>query len=117
MDTKVQTITGVDQRDSSVQATTYVLEQRGIDEAYKYLEKAAATSGDDVASLKALRRKTDCHIMPIAFCCYTMQFIDKALINVSTADPPSPRIQITTLTIANIVCCRDGAEQRPQAPR
>lgn len=33
--------------------------------------------------LKALRRKIDWHIVPIMFCCYAMQLIDKVLLNVS----------------------------------
>lgn len=82
MDIKVQNVTGADLKGHSVQTTPHRIESREVDEAYKYLEQARASSDDNECSLKPLRRKIDGHIMPIAFCCYTMQFIDKALINV-----------------------------------
>ena len=63
------------------------------DQAYRFLqEQGAATPGDDGgdgAGLAALRRKVDWHLVPIMFCCYTMQFIDKVLLNVRRA-PPTP---------------------------
>ena len=56
-----------------------------LDQAFWYVEKSSA--GNDVypssaRDLKALRRRIDWHIVPIMFCCYTMQFIDKVLLNV-----------------------------------
>jgi hypothetical protein len=33
--------------------------------------------------ITALRRKIDFHIVPLMFCCYTMQFLDKVILNVS----------------------------------
>ena len=58
---------------------------RNLDQAFWYVEKSSA--GNDVcpssaSDLKALRRRIDWHIVPIMFCCYTMQFIDKVLLNV-----------------------------------
>ena len=58
---------------------------RDLDQAFWYVEKSSA--GNDVypssaRDLKALRRRIDWHIVPIMFCCYTMQFIDKVLLNV-----------------------------------
>ena len=54
-----------------------------VDQAWDYLETHGATSAsDEPYSLKALRRKIDWRIVPLMFCCYTMQFIDKVLINV-----------------------------------
>lgn len=57
-----------------------------LDQAFWYVQESSV--GSDVyptsaSSLKALRRKIDWHIVPIMFCCYTMQFIDKVLLNVS----------------------------------
>ena len=58
---------------------------RDLDQAFWYVQKSSVgndtypTSGTD---LKALRHKIDWHIVPIMFCCYTMQFIDKVLLNV-----------------------------------
>lgn len=55
-----------------------------VDQAWDYLETHGDSSFTDGAlSLKALRRKIDWRIVPLMFCCYTMQFIDKVLINVS----------------------------------
>jgi hypothetical protein len=34
-------------------------------------------------NINALRRKIDIHIVPLMFCCYTMQFLDKVILNVS----------------------------------
>jgi hypothetical protein len=56
-----------------------------VDQAWDYLETHGGTTvSDEPYSLKALRRKIDWRIVPLMFCCYTMQFIDKVLINVST---------------------------------
>ena len=53
------------------------------DQAYQYLERVGAGhDGSAAAGLAALRRKVDWNIVPIMFCCYTMQFIDKVLLNV-----------------------------------
>jgi hypothetical protein len=53
------------------------------DQAYYFLEGLSDAGGADVfQDLKALRRKIDRRIVPIMFCCYTMQFIDKVALNV-----------------------------------
>lgn len=54
---------------------------RDLDKAYWYVQEHD-TSQWSVLELKALRRKIDWWIVPIMFCCYTMQFIDKVLLNV-----------------------------------
>ena len=54
------------------------------DLAYNFL--ANVNASDDAAAqidLKRLRRKIDWYIVPIMFCCYTLQFIDKVSLNVS----------------------------------
>ncbi|SPO01425.1 related to allantoate transport protein [Cephalotrichum gorgonifer] len=54
-----------------------------IDAAWDFLD--ANRGVEDVhaseAELKRLRRKIDWHIVPIMFCCYTMQFLDKVILN------------------------------------
>ena len=69
---------------------------RDLDQAYKYLESKEnnVVVVDDALSLKALRRKIDWHIVPIMFCCYTMQFIDKVLLNVRIAPPSDVTISV-----------------------
>jgi hypothetical protein len=64
------------------------------DQAYHFLQKAGRVQGEDeLLNLQALRRKIDQRILPIMFCCYTIQFIDKVSLNVgwitSTAFVPS----------------------------
>jgi hypothetical protein len=59
-----------------------------MDTALKYLashhEIANADEGatTTTSNLSALRRKIGWHIVPLAFLYYTMQFIDKVLLNV-----------------------------------
>ncbi|KAI9857528.1 MAG: hypothetical protein M1824_004788 [Vezdaea acicularis] len=60
------------------------IESANVDGAFKYLESHSTAVADAEAHhayTKALRRKIDFRIVPIMFCCYTMQFIDKVLIN------------------------------------
>lgn len=54
------------------------------DAAWQFLN----SSGGDVdeasvaaVNLSSLRRKIDWHIVPLMFCCYTMQFLDKVILN------------------------------------
>ena len=58
------------------------LDPRSMDAAWKYLDTHHSTAQVDLADYKALRRRVDWRIVPLAFLCYTMQFIDKVLINV-----------------------------------
>lgn len=56
----------------------------GVDTAWKYLD--AHRDASDAAGpidLAALRRKIDWHIVPLMFLCYTLQFLDKVILNVS----------------------------------
>ena len=57
---------------------------RDLDKAYWYVQEHG-TAQWSALELKALRRKIDWWIVPIMFCCYTMQFIDKVLLNVCSA--------------------------------
>ena len=61
--------------------TEHDAQGRDLDKAYWYVQEHD-TSQWSVLELKALRRKIDWWIVPIMFCCYTMQFIDKVLLNV-----------------------------------
>ncbi|KAL9942783.1 hypothetical protein D7B24_004172 [Verticillium nonalfalfae] len=51
-----------------------------VDAAWEYLN---ANRGMEYAQvdLAKLRRKIDWHIVPLMFCCYTMQFLDKVILN------------------------------------
>ena len=65
-----------------------VVNEQELDAAYHYMNQHDGEV-DDTASvdLAALRRKIDWRIVPIMFAAYTMQFIDKVMINVSREDP------------------------------
>lgn len=52
----------------------------GIDTAWKFLDDHRENHGS--VDVRALRRKIDWHIVPLMFCCYTMQFLDKVILNV-----------------------------------
>ncbi|KFH46248.1 Thiamine pathway transporter-like protein [Hapsidospora chrysogenum ATCC 11550] len=55
----------------------------GVDGAWKFLNdhRNAAAAGDVAVDIRSLRRKIDFHVVPLMFCCYTMQFLDKVILN------------------------------------
>jgi GMP synthase-like glutamine amidotransferase len=55
---------------------------KDVDAAWMFLNGHRDAHADTTA-LKALRRKIDFRIVPIMFLCYTMQFLDKVILNVS----------------------------------
>ena len=58
--------------------------EKSLDRAYFFVE-ASRGAADESASidLKRLRRKIDRRILPMMFCCFVMQCIDKIVLNVS----------------------------------
>ncbi|KAM4062853.1 major facilitator superfamily protein [Hirsutella rhossiliensis] len=52
-----------------------------VDAAWKFLNDHRHAEGVSAVDLAALRRKIDWHIVPLMFCCYTMQFLDKVILN------------------------------------
>jgi hypothetical protein len=56
----------------------------GLDTAWKFLD-AHRDAGDPTEGIdmKALRRKIDWRIVPLMFLAYTLQFLDKVILNVS----------------------------------
>ncbi|KAL8754890.1 MAG: hypothetical protein Q9184_004971 [Pyrenodesmia sp. 2 TL-2023] len=52
-----------------------------LDQAYWYVQQSNNAVEATPTQLAALRRKIDWRIVPIMFCCYTMQFIDKVSLN------------------------------------
>lgn len=59
--------------------------RKDIDKAYWYVREHDHPQWS-LLELKKLRRKIDWRIVPIMFCCYTMQFVDKVLLNVCSYD-------------------------------
>ena len=84
MDEKSQIVTEAKTEPSRTERSDRTAQD--LDQAYWYVQDSSIRNDVYPASasdLKALRRKVDWHIVPIMFCCYTMQFIDKVLLNVS----------------------------------
>lgn len=53
-----------------------------VDQAWKFLnEHRDAAGADGVVDMKRLRRKIDLRVVPLMFLCYTMQFLDKVILN------------------------------------
>lgn len=77
-----------------------------LDQAYWYVQDSQNVVEATPRELRSLRRKIDFWIVPIMFCCYTMQFIDKVSLNVCTRRHRWYR----TSLIAGLVCCCHGAE-------
>jgi hypothetical protein len=65
-----------------------------VDAAWQFLdahrEHAEASEPIDMA---ALRRKIDLRIVPLMFLCYTLQFLDKVILNVRSP-PPFPAMAL-----------------------
>ena len=73
-------------QDHQTKDTQYVVaNEKDLDEAYLYMKGHEGEGADDVdVDLAKLRRKIDWRIVPIMLAAYTMQFVDKVMINVST---------------------------------
>lgn len=57
---------------------------REFDRARQYILDSSVTEANSSAvDLSVVRSKIDWRIVPMMFCCYTMQFVDKVLLNVS----------------------------------
>lgn len=55
---------------------------RNVDQAWKFLnEHRDAAAADGAIDMKRLRRKIDLRVVPLMFLCYTMQFLDKVILN------------------------------------
>ncbi|KAG5988322.1 hypothetical protein E4U43_004786, partial [Claviceps pusilla] len=52
-----------------------------VDAAWTFLDHHRDIAGVDAVDLNALRRRIDWHIVPLMFLCYTMQFLDKVILN------------------------------------
>lgn len=60
---------------------------KDFDRAHQYiLDSIDQAEPDMPVDLKVLRRRIDWKIIPLMFCCYALQFVDKVLLNVSELD-------------------------------
>jgi hypothetical protein len=89
----------------------------GVDTAWKYLDTHRDADVSEQIDLTALRRKIDWHIVPLMFLCYTLQFLDKVILNVRGAPLPPH----THPTDRRLICATndtvrkcDGHLERPE---
>ena len=68
-----------------------------VDKAWKFLDDHRdAHVTKDSAEISSIRHKIDWHIVPLMFCCYTMQFLDKVILNVRRPAPtPTERLALS----------------------
>lgn len=60
---------------------------KDLDRAHQFIQNATDRADTDQGvDLKALRRRIDWKIVPLMLCCYTIQFVDKVLLNVGESD-------------------------------
>ncbi|OIW32846.1 putative allantoate protein [Coniochaeta ligniaria NRRL 30616] len=52
-----------------------------VDAAWRYLDGHRDAAAVDAVDLTALRRRIDFRIVPLMFLCYTLQFLDKVILN------------------------------------
>jgi hypothetical protein len=72
--------------EASPTATQTSLEKGSVDDAWSFLNKYRNDNAEtDIVDIKRLRRKVDWRIVPLMFGCYTMQFLDKVILNVGHA--------------------------------
>ncbi|KAK1983678.1 major facilitator superfamily transporter [Colletotrichum cereale] len=74
-----------------------------VDAAWKYLNDHR-DAGDDTSSvdIDALRRKIDWRIVPLMFLCYTMQFLDKVILNYAAVMGLSKDLKLVGNEFSNI---------------
>ena len=91
----------------AVTSSEMSLDSSSRDTAWKYLEIHDTVVHEDPRHLKVLRRRIDWRVLPLAFLCYTMQFLDKVLINVSCCLSES-----NSVLTECVVRCGHGLTQR-----
>ncbi|KFY32595.1 hypothetical protein V493_00064 [Pseudogymnoascus sp. VKM F-4281 (FW-2241)] len=75
-------------------------ESKDLDQAYLYINHQS--QADETVDLKALRRKIDWWIVPIMFACYTLQFIDKVVINYAAVMGISKDLNLVGNNFSNV---------------
>lgn len=90
VDEKSARLTNVDpSSETQVSASS----DNSVDQAWRFLnEHRNGASDQPIVDMAALRHKIDWHIVPLMFCCYTMQFLDKVILNVRFRTLPTSMI-------------------------
>ncbi len=86
-----------------------------VDTAWIFLnDRRNVEQSTDIA---AIRRKVDWNIVPLMFCCFTMQFLDKVILNVSRGLTCLPFFKFSKLGSLAQVCRSHGTSEGPQSAR
>ncbi|KAJ9136530.1 Thiamine pathway transporter THI73 [Coniochaeta hoffmannii] len=74
---------GADPKDKVNVAETQTADDASgeVDAAWKYLDHHRDAVAVDAIDIAVLRRRIDFHIVPLMFLCYTLQFLDKVILN------------------------------------
>ncbi|KYK55170.1 MFS transporter [Drechmeria coniospora] len=73
-----------------------------VDAAWTFLDQHRDADGVAAIDIAALRRKIDWHIVPLMFCCYTMQFLDKVILNYAAVMGIHKDLGLTTSDFSNV---------------
>lgn len=105
------------EKDSVNETSSHAAPAAGLDTAWKYLNshREDADAGSEPINLVALRRRIDFRIVPLMFLCYTLQFIDKVILNVSHPAPDDFLCgpQLISAGRTDVVCECDGLPEGP----
>lgn len=81
-----------------------------VDDAWKFLDKhrdavpsSSTSSSSQEGILLAIRRKNDWRIVPLGFLCYTMQFMDKLVLNYAGVMSMRADLRLTGNDFSNLV--------------
>ncbi|KAJ4344942.1 hypothetical protein N0V95_006097, partial [Ascochyta clinopodiicola] len=73
-------------REAQPTVTQTALEKGSVDDAWSFLAIHHDSNANvELVDMRKLRRKVDWHIVPLMFGCYTMQFLDKVILNMMPA--------------------------------
>ncbi|QPG94525.1 hypothetical protein C2857_006300 [Epichloe festucae Fl1] len=73
-----------------------------VDAAWNFLNHHRDAAGVDAVNIDALRRKIDWHIVPLMFLCYTMQFLDKVILNYAAVMGINKDLKLTGNDFSNV---------------
>ena len=92
----------VEQRENSSDPVHEKVQVKDGDEALNFLRGEAVPGEADAVDEKRLVKKIDWMIMPLMFCCYLLQFLDKSLLNYAAVMGIREDLDLDTNQYANL---------------
>ncbi|KAK5995049.1 Thiamine pathway transporter THI73 [Cladobotryum mycophilum] len=93
---------GVDARQVNSSTSDLEVPKASVDDAWNFLNQHRDAAGAAAVDINALRRKIDFRIVPLMFCCYTMQFLDKVILNYAAVMGLSKDLKLVGNDFSNI---------------